>query len=466
MTFARTSPAPDSETVTMPAALAGGPLLGDLFEQRVPRYTSYPPATQFKTDVSAGDYHAWLSELDENAAVSLYIHVPFCESLCTYCGCHTTITQDPARVARYADLLRKELALVASALGSRRRLTHLHWGGGTPTMLSPKDFIGLTCAIRYHFDVASDAEVAVEIDPRHLRKSHVEALAAAGINRASLGIQDFEPAVQAAISRVQPTKQTMQALALLRKVGISNINFDLMYGLPLQTADSVRASAEAAAALEPTRISVFGYAHVPWMKKHQRLIDEATLPSATDRLDQYRAASAALVDAGYAAVGLDHFARPDDPLAGLLATRSVRRNFQGYTSDSAPALIGIGASAISFLPQGYVQNAAPLNQYRGAIEAGQFAQVRGLRLTDEDRRRASIIQDLMCHLRTDLRGAGLRLDAGELRRLSDLEKRGLLVIEGDCLSIPEPMRPFVRTVCAALDPYVASGCATRHSLAV
>lgn len=466
MAFVRTGPASNDEIVTTAITPAGGHLLADLFEQRVPRYTSYPPATQFRADVGAGDYHVWLSELDENAAISLYIHVPFCESLCTYCGCHTTITQDPARVARYADLLRKELTLIASALGSRRRLTHLHWGGGTPTMLSPKDFIGLTCAIRYHFDVASDAEIAVEIDPRHLRKSHVEVLAAAGINRASLGIQDFEPAVQTAINRLQPIEQTAQALALLRKVGISNINFDLMYGLPFQTADSVRASAQTAAALGPTRISLFGYAHVPWMKKHQRLIDDATLPSAADRLDQYRAASTVLAAAGYVAVGLDHFARPDDPLAGLLANHSVRRNFQGYTSDSAPALIGIGASAISFLPQGYVQNPAPLNQYRGSIEAGQFAQVRGLRLSDEDRRRASIIQDLMCHLRTDLRSAGLQLNESEQQRLAELEKRGLLTIDGDRLSIPEPMRPFVRTVCAALDPYVPAGCATRHSLAV
>lgn len=439
---------------------------GDLFEQRVPRYTSYPPATQFKADVGAKDYRSWLATLDTDTDISLYIHIPFCENLCSYCGCQTTITRDAGRVARYADLLRKELALVASNLGSRRRLTHLHWGGGTPTMLSPKDIIGLTCAIRYHFDVASNAEIAVEIDPRHLRKDHVEALAAAGINRASLGIQDFEPAVQMAINRIQPIDQTMQALSLLRKVGIKDINFDLMYGLPLQTMDSVRKSAHAAAALGPSRISLFGYAHVPWMKKHQRLIDESSLPSSSDRLGQYRAASDALISAGYVVIGLDHFARPDDPLTGSLANHSMRRNFQGYTPDTAPALIGLGCSAISFLPQGYAQNTATLNQYRDAIEAGQFAQARGLRLTNDDRRRGTLIQDLMCYLKADLSTSGIELSNDERERLAELEQRGLLAIDGDQLCVPETMRPFVRTVCAALDPYASSNCATRHSLAV
>lgn len=445
---------------------SGDIVLSDLFEQRVPRYTSYPPATQFKADVGSRDFRSWLSELDKDAAISLYIHVPFCESLCTYCGCHTTITQDTDRVARYADLLRKELALVASTLGSRRRLTHLHWGGGTPTILSPKDLIGLTCAIRYHFDVASDAEVAVEIDPRHLRPNHVEALAAAGITRASLGIQDFEPSVQAAINRVQPIDCTLQALSLLKKVGIGKVNFDLMYGLPLQTIDSVRKSAQTAIALAPSRISLFGYAHVPWMKKHQRLIDETTLPSASDRLEQYRAASSAFVEAGYIAIGLDHFARPDDPLTDLLANHSVHRNFQGYTSDSAPALIGIGASAISFLPQGYAQNAVPLNQYRDSIQAEQFAHVRGLRLTDDDRRRAALIQSLMCYMKADLQNSGIELSEDQRQELAGLEKRGLVAMKGSCLTIPEQMRPFVRTVCAAFDPYVSAACTTRHSLAV
>lgn len=463
MTFVQINPAPNRNAASRST---GHSALGDLFEQRVPRYTSYPPATRFKTDVDFRDFRSWLSELDREAAISLYIHVPFCENLCTYCGCHTSITQDPDRIARYADLLRKEIALVASTLGSRRRLTHLHWGGGTPTILSPKDLIGLTCAIRYHFDVASDAEIAIEIDPRHLRPGHVEALAAAGVTRASLGVQDFEPSVQAAINRVQPIDCTLQALSLLKKVGIDKINFDLMYGLPLQTIDSVRKSARAAAALGPSRISLFGYAHVPWMKKHQRLINEATLPSASDRLEQYRAASGALTEAGYVAIGLDHFARPDDALTGLLANQSVRRNFQGYTSDSAAALIGIGASAISFLPQGYAQNAVPLNQYRDAVQAGQFAQIRGLRLTDDDRRRAALIQNLMCYLRTDLQSSGIELNENERRHLADLEKLGILAVEGSCLTIPEQMRPFVRTVCAAFDPYVSAACTTRHSLAV
>ena len=394
--------------------------------------------------------------------------MPFCEQLCHYCGCHTTVAHGSDRIAHYAQLLMRELELVADAIGRRQTGSHIHWGGGTPSALAAGDFLAISRKIGDRFAIADDAEIAVEIDPRHLSENHLDAFAAAGVNRASLGVQDFDPAVQQAIGRIQSFGQTARAVGALRRIGVDRISFDLMYGLPFQTAQSVARSVATALTLNPSRISLFGYAHVPWMKKHQALIPADALPGGAERLAQVRAAEAELARAGYVAIGLDHFARPDDPLALALAAGRLHRNFQGYTTDVAPALIGLGASSIGFLPQGYVQNSPNLKLYREAIERGRFAIARGFALSDEDRIRRSIIERLMCDLAVNLadHATDARTDfAHELAQLSDLAADGLVTVQGTEITVPEAMRPFVRKVASVFDTHL-QGAEKRHSRAV
>jgi oxygen-independent coproporphyrinogen-3 oxidase len=367
-------------------------------------------------------------------------------------------------VAEYLGLLLAELELVGAALGDRRPVSHIHFGGGTPTMLAPADLLALGERLRERFAILDEAEFAVEIDPRHLTGETVAALGGIGVKRASLGVQDVNPEVQEAVNRRQPFVLVERAVRLLRAAGIFGISFDLMYGLPRQTVGRVLQSVEAALRLRPGRIALFGYAHVPWMKRHQRLIDAAALPGAAERTAQFEAAAARLGDAGYLAIGLDHFALPDDRLALALRQGRLRRNFQGYTTDTAPALLGIGASAIGSLPGGYVQNAASMPAYRAAIRAGRLATARGIALADEDRARRSIIERLMCDLTIDLGGEAGGF-AAELAALAPLAAAGLVSVEDGVIRIRPQARALARTVCAAFDAYLDRGSA-RHSQAV
>jgi oxygen-independent coproporphyrinogen-3 oxidase len=396
---------PDEVPTVKPGVDEAQPLDAELvarYDRRVPRYTSYPTAPNFTPDVDAAAYAAWLGALPRGEALSLYLHVPFCAELCFYCGCHTTVARRYAPVAAYVDLIEREIALVAGLLGKSRPVAHVHWGGGTPTILSPEHFIQINRILRLRFDVGRDAEIAIEIDPRVLTPIHVEALAAAGVNRASLGVQDFDETVQRAINRIQTYQETASAVERLRGAGIRSVSLDLMYGLPHQSVASVETSVRTALQLNPDRIALFGYAHVPWMKRHQALLPEDRLPEAVERIRQASAASAAIVEAGYVAIGLDHFARPDDPLAHSQRTGHLRRNFQGYTTDKAPTLIGFGTSSIGHLPQGYVQNASSTVAYRDAILSGRLATARGIAVTADDRLRGAIIERLMCDLEVDL----------------------------------------------------------------
>ena len=437
------------------------------YDGAVPRYTSYPTAPHFSAAVDARTYESWLDALDAGHGVSLYLHVPFCRRMCWFCGCHTKITRRDEPIARYARHLESELALVRTALGARFRVDHVHWGGGTPSVLTAADFAALSDAVDRAFTGYGAAEVTVEIDPRTLDRDRVAALAAAGVNRASLGVQDLDPAVQQRINRIQPYAVTARALDWLRGAGITRLNLDLMYGLPGQTVAGVADTAERVAALEPGRIALFGYAHVPWMKRHQRLIDEAALPGRGERLAQFEAAAERLLARGYVRIGLDHFARPDDPLARAAATGALHRNFQGYTTDEAAVLLGLGASAIGSLPQGYVQNRAPIGDWQRAVAAGRFAVARGIALDDDDRRRCRLIERLMCDLAVDLDGvAGQGEDfAPERSRLGPMVEDGLVRIDGERLEVTEAGRPLLRTVCAVFDRYLESGTG-RHSRAV
>ena len=437
-------------------------------DERLPRYTSYPTAPHFTPQIGADAYATWLDTLDPGLPLSLYLHVPFCEQLCHYCGCHTTVANGSERIAHYAQLLMREVELVSDAIGRRQTVSHIHWGGGTPSALAACDFLSISRKIGDRFAIADNAEIAVEIDPRRLSERHLQAFADAGVNRASLGVQDFDPTVQQAIGRIQSFGQTARAVGALRRIGVDRISFDLMYGLPYQTTQSVARSVATALDLNPSRISLFGYAHVPWMKKHQQLIPADALPDGAGRLAQVRTAEAELARAGFVAIGLDHFALPDDPLALALSASRLHRNFQGYTTDTAPALIGLGASSIGSLPEGYVQNAANLKLYREAIERGRFATARGFALSDEDRVRRSIIERLMCDLAVDL--ADYVSDphtafAHELASLSKLADDGLVTIEANQLTVPDAMRPFVRQVAAVFDIYLQRS-EIRHSRAV
>ena len=437
----------------------------------VPRYTSYPTAPHFHPGITAETYLGWLGGLPPEARLSLYLHVPFCAQMCWYCGCHTKVVRRYEPVSDYAETLLQEAALVADALPREPRAVQLHWGGGTPTMLSGDDFRRLTDGLRRAFRFDAAVEIAVEVDPRTLDAEKARALAAAGVTRASLGVQDFTAAVQAAINRVQPYEVTARAVDLLRDAGIRGINFDLMYGLPRQWVADLLRSIELAVTLAPDRIALFGYAHVPWMKSHQRLIVESELPKEAARWAQAEAAAARLEALGYLRIGFDHFARPEDPLARAVTEDRLRRNFQGYTDDPAEALIGLGASAIGSLPQGYVQNAVPIQDYRAAVAAGRPAVLRGCRLSADDRLRRAVIETLMCRLKVDLAGLCARHDADpadfaeEIAALDGMAADGLVEIEGSEIRVTEAGRPLVRSAAAVFDRYLKAGTA-RHSRAV
>ena len=424
---------------------------------RVPRYTSYPTAPNFSAAVGDSDYRRCLRSLPAGDPVSLYLHIPFCRQMCWYCGCHTTVTGRQAPVSRYVSTLVREIGLVASELPSRLRSGHVHWGGGSPTLLTADDVRLIHTALKRYFCLDPLSENAVEIDPRTLTSELASAFARAGVNRASLGVQSFDPKVQAAINRVQSFESTAAAVLLLRERGIRAINFDLLYGLPFQTVASCLDTVQRALRLQPDRLAVFGYAHVPSFKPHQRKIDEAALPAPGERFEQAQAIAAALTAAGYRQIGLDHFALPGDSLASAAEDGTLHRNFQGYTTDCCKVLLGFGASAIGRLPHAFVQNATAIPDYERRIQAGELAVVRGCQLTHGDRRRAAIIEQLMCDYRAEIRGVPARL--------SELEADGLVRRSGTVIELTDDAKPLVRVVAAAFDAYLPSSTA-RHVAAI
>lgn len=429
-------------------------------EPRLPRYTSYPTAPNFHDGVDAAVYRRWLEAIEPGASVSLYLHVPLCAAMCWYCGCHTTVAKSYRPVAAYAALLAREIDMVADAIPFRPHVSHIHWGGGTPNLMTGDDLQRISDRIVERFELDSNTEIAAELDPRTLDRDKVRALANCGVNRASIGVQDLDPRVQAAINRHQPYEMTAAAVELLRDHGIGRINADLIYGLPYQTVEGIDTTISQVVSLAPDRIALFGYAHVPWMKPHQRRISEEALPDTQVRATQYAVASDMIAAQGYRRIGIDHFARPEDPLAIAAANRALRRNFQGYTTDDAPLLIGFGASAIGSLPQGYVQNNATIAGWRESIAAGRFATRRGQTLNEEDRLRRAIIERLMCDLSVDLlaecsaRGVDPAKFEAECADIDAMAAGGLGWREGWRLGVSERDRPFVRAVCAIFDQYL------------
>ena len=445
------------------------------YDLRVPRYTSYPTAPHFSDSVDGDVYKKWLSELSPDTELSLYFHIPFCDEMCWFCGCYTKIVKRYDPVKEYLGALLAEIDLVADALptGKTGRFTakHLHWGGGSPTMLKGEDWLAIMDKLRERFDVAEDAEIAVELDPRTATESYVEDLQKAGVNRASIGVQSYEPKVQEAINRIQPYETTKQVIEWLRAHDITRINMDLMYGLPFQDTDEIERMVDMTVELQPNRIALFGYAHVPWMKSHQKLIKEETLPDAAERWKQFTLAVERLKERGYVQIGFDHFAHPDDPMANAVQTGELHRNFQGYTTDTAPAMLAFGASAIGYLPQGYVQNELPLKAYRQAIYSGVLPAAKGIALGADDKLRRDIIERIMCDLTVDLseactaHGIDVATLDKDVEKLAPLSEDGICTVDGTRITVSEDGRPFIRLVASVFDAYLDSG-QGRHSKAV
>jgi oxygen-independent coproporphyrinogen-3 oxidase len=437
----------------------------------VPRYTSYPTAPHFNATVDRNAYASWLRALEPSSPASLYLHVPFCDRLCWFCGCHTKQVRRYEPIADYARVLRSEIALVAEHIGRPQAVTALHFGGGSPSMLEPADVASLRAALDAHFALRQDCEISLEVDPNDVTADRLRAWAAFGVNRVSFGVQDFDDRVQHAINRIQTYDQTKAAIEGFRGVGVRSVNLDVLYGLPHQTAATLTRTVEQVIGLAPDRVALFGYAHVPWMKKHQRLIETAALPDAAARFEQAQLGARLLTDAGYLQIGIDHFALPDDGLAICRAAGKVRRNFQGYTTDDAPAVIGLGASAIGRLPQGYVQNVVATADYARTVQSGRLATVKGFELTQADNVRAAVIERLMCDFGfslQELRAAfGGHVDpiariALDVRRH---DKDGLTSFDGQRFAVTVDGRPFVRTIASRFDHYFQAG-ASRHSAAV
>jgi oxygen-independent coproporphyrinogen-3 oxidase len=441
------------------------------FDRSGPRYTSYPTAVEFHEGVGDADY---LKQLDATAAgaTSLYVHIPFCERLCTFCACHFIATPHRHVAATYLDYLRRETELLAERLPHQRRLSRMQWGGGTPTYLSPAELERLYASIAARFEFAADAELAIEVDPRVTTRQHLATLCGLGFNRLSMGVQDFTPAVQEAIGRRQTFEETRVLVDAARDMGFAEgINFDLVYGLPLQDEASFESNLDRLLELRPDRVALYSFAYVPWVRPHQRRIDAALLPPSELKLTLYLAAFDRLLDAGYAAIGMDHFALPDDELARAARESRLERNFMGYSATPAAETIALGVSGIGEFDGAFFQNERKLSRYYAALDAGRLPIERGYLLDDDDRLRQFVIRQLMCSFAVDKdvveRRFGIDFDRYfevPLARLSAWSEDGcgpmLIVEEGRTLRVTEPGRVFVRNVCMAFDRYLEARQAT------
>ena len=447
-------------------------ILVEKLKKPTPRYTSYPTAPHFSENIGAAQYGQWLGALPAGSSVSLYLHIPFCDRLCWFCGCTTKQTRQYKPIERYLESLYKEIATVGALTSETAVVTALHLGGGSPTMLAPADFAALRSAIKAHFVVSADAEISIEMDPNDLDEDKYDAMAAFGVTRASLGVQDFDPKVQAAINRPQTFEQTRAVVDAMRARGVASVNLDMLYGLPHQTLETVDDTVARILSLDPDRIALFGYAHVPWMKKHQTMIDETVLPDVAQRFAQADRAATLLTENGYRRIGMDHFARAHDTLSQAESEGALNRNFQGYTTDDADALIGLGASSIGRLPQGYVQNTPSTHDYQRRVDAeGGLATVRGIELSQDDAMRGWLIERLMCDFAFSSDELKSRFGAAadtllkEADALAELDEHDLFVRDDATYRVTESGRPYVRTIAAEFDSYLRKGTA-RHSVSV
>ena len=429
-----------------------------LFDARVPRYTSYPTAPQFSAAVDGDLMEQWLRAIPANSSISLYMHVPFCRRLCWFCACRTQGTRSDDPVRAYADILKTEVDMLGALLAPGITLSRLHWGGGTPTLLDAGLMRMLTDAIFAVAPMGPDAEFSVEIDPNEIDDARLDALATAGMNRVSIGVQDFDPVIQAAIGRDQTYEVTARAVEMIRARNVRSLNADILYGLPHQTPERISASVRKLLSLSPDRVALYGYAHVPWMARRQEMISSDALPTPDERLQLFETARTLFLADGYVEVGIDHFARKGDGLDVAAHTSALRRNFQGYTDDTSPVLVGIGASSISRFPQGYAQNAAATSAHIKAIREGRFSVARGHVFTDEDRLRARLIESLMCDFRIDVAQILTDFPVAPSYLQETFQKAAssfgdLVRITPDAFEITDTARPLTRMIARTFDAY-------------
>jgi oxygen-independent coproporphyrinogen-3 oxidase len=432
------------------------------YDRPGPRYTSYPPAPHFSDDFGAVDYAALLgASRERRLPLSLYVHVPFCRTRCLFCGCNVVIARDAGRATAYLPLLEREMDRAAELLGAaEREVTQVHWGGGTPTFLAPHELTALAAAIRTRFHVSPECEFGVEVDPRRATPEHLDALAEAGVNRLSLGVQDLDPKVQWAIRRVQPAEQTWAVLDGARRRGMTSLNVDLIYGLPHQTEESFAATLAEVVRMAPDRVALFNFAYLPSLFPHQKALAAEALPGAEEKLAILERSVEELTRAGYVFIGMDHFARPEDSLARALAQGTMTRNFQGYSTHAETDLVGLGVSAIGKVADGYAQNSKELPAYTAAVHGGRLATCRGLVLTADDRLRRDVIMTLMCRFALDKREVerrhGVVFDdyfADALAWLAPLAEDGLVELAGERLQVTAAGRLLVRNVAMTFDAY-------------
>ncbi len=440
-----------------------------LFDARVPRYTSYPTAPHFAGGVTPDAFVQWIEAIPAGSEISLYMHVPFCRRLCWFCACRTQGTSSDEPVLAYARTLKAEIALLKRHLAPGVRLSRLHWGGGTPTLLPADTMRDLAATIFAAVPMAEGAEFSVEIDPNEIDADRLDALAQSGMNRASIGVQDFDPEIQKTIGREQGYELTREVAEMIRARGVRSLNADILYGLPHQNRARIADSVQKLLSLSPDRVALYGYAHVPWMSRRQQMIPSDFMPTPQERLALFETARELFVWDGYEEIGIDHFARPDDGLAVAARSGRLRRNFQGYTDDTAPVLVGLGASSISRFPQGYAQNASATAAHVGAIRGGAFSTHRGHLFHGEDLMRARIIEALMCDFRVSRDEILSQFPVTEAR-LDDLLRRaaaefpGMVELNPDGLAILPHGRPLTRMVARAFDAYDQTK--AQHSAAI
>jgi len=433
------------------------------FDRPGPRYTSYPTAPVFSAEYTAKRFEEDLVETNSNssAPLSIYLHIPFCDTLCYFCGCNTIITRNREKISEYLGLLKKEIDLTASQISHDRKVVQMAWGGGTPSYLTPEEIRDLSKFIHERFSFAADAEVSVEIDPRELSFDHLKAFIDGGANRLSLGVQDFTEEVQRAVNRLQPEALTHQVFQWSRDLGIQSINVDLIYGLPLQTTESFKTTLDKVVELSPERIAVFNFAFVPWMKPHQKLLHQDQLPDAEAKLHLLQLTINTLLEAGYVYVGMDHFAKPTDELAREQKRKALHRNFQGYSVKAGTDLFGFGMSAISHFGTVYAQNAKDLHAYYDAINGGRFPTILGYKMTRDDELRKFVIMRLMCDLELDKREVEQKFEiifdeyfADALAKLDEFLTLGLLSLRHEKIIIEESGRFVLRNIAMCFDAYL------------
>ena len=437
-----------------------------------PRYTSYPPATKFTDGITWDQLRSKIEANNQSPRdLSLYFHIPFCETLCWFCGCTTVITLNHDKGRDYVDQLSREIATLAPLLHPERRVVQLHFGGGSPTFLRPDEIRRLGESIHRHFQFAPDIEASVEVDPRRLTRDHMVAFREIGFHRASMGVQDFDPKVQEAIHRIQPREMTQQAMDWMRELGFTSINVDLIYGLPEQTVSSFNRTLDSVLEMKPDRFAVFSYAHVPWIKPAQKIVESKALPTPETKLELLKLVIEKLTEAGhYVYIGMDHFAKPDDELAVAQRSKRLQRNFQGYSTRAGSDIYGFGMSSISQIQDAYWQNEKELPKYREAVGAGRVPLQRGYFVTEDDKIRRETIMQTMCNLTLDFAAMSQKLGidfqtyfSRELAALAPFEEDGLVKRCDSGLEVTETGRLFIRNIAMCFDTTLAPEGERRHS---